>query len=117
MRALLISGRVHSQEWLCYCFIAAWVAHLLFWLGSPTSGEVSEWLKEHAWKACVGETQPWVRIPPSPPFFLFCFHLVCELTLSVYLWCTLPLEERHGISQPSASYFGLRLLLELSNPG
>jgi hypothetical protein len=33
------------------------------------SGEVSERFKEHAWKACVGEIQPWVRIPPSPPFF------------------------------------------------
>jgi hypothetical protein len=33
-----------------------------------TRGEVSERFKEHAWKACVGETQPWVRIPPSPPF-------------------------------------------------
>ena len=32
------------------------------------NGEVSEWFKEHAWKACVGETLPWVRIPPSPPF-------------------------------------------------
>src|ERR1700735_697900 len=31
------------------------------------NGEVSERFKEHAWKACVGETQPWVRIPPSPP--------------------------------------------------
>jgi hypothetical protein len=29
-------------------------------------GEVSERLKEHAWKACVLETVPWVRIPPSP---------------------------------------------------
>ena len=29
---------------------------------------MSEWLKEHAWKACVGETLPWVRIPLSPPF-------------------------------------------------
>ena len=29
-------------------------------------GEVSEWLKEHAWKACELETVPWVRIPPSP---------------------------------------------------
>src|SRR5262245_12185504 len=28
---------------------------------------MSEWLKEHAWKACVGETLPWVRIPLSPP--------------------------------------------------
>jgi hypothetical protein len=34
----------------------------------PRHGEVSERFKEHAWKACVGETQPWVRIPPSPPF-------------------------------------------------
>src|SRR5918993_1491953 len=28
---------------------------------------MSERLKEHAWKACVGETLPWVRIPLSPP--------------------------------------------------
>src|SRR6188508_2084176 len=33
------------------------------------NGEMSEWLKEHAWKACVGETLPWVRIPLSPPKF------------------------------------------------
>src|SRR5205085_2263772 len=32
---------------------------------------MSEWLKEHAWKACVGETLPWVRIPLSPLFRLF----------------------------------------------
>src|SRR5438552_17147962 len=31
---------------------------------------MSEWLKEHAWKACVGETLPWVRIPLSPPDFV-----------------------------------------------
>jgi hypothetical protein len=31
---------------------------------------MSEWLKEHAWKACVGETLPRVRIPLSPPDFL-----------------------------------------------
>ena len=30
-------------------------------------GEVSERLKEHAWKACVLARVPWVRIPPSPP--------------------------------------------------
>ena len=29
-------------------------------------GEVSEWLKEHAWKACVRLRVPRVRIPPSP---------------------------------------------------
>src|SRR5215218_10098676 len=35
---------------------------------------MSEWLKEHAWKACVGETLPWVRIPLSPPipYINFC---------------------------------------------
>src|ERR1700716_3007864 len=32
-----------------------------------TSGEMAEWLKAHAWKACVRETVPWVRIPLSPP--------------------------------------------------
>ena len=36
---------------------------------------MSEWLKEHAWKACVGETLPWVRIPLSPPHF-------CSLALA-----------------------------------
>src|SRR3954465_15627338 len=30
---------------------------------------MSEWLKEHAWKACVGETLPRVQIPLSPPTF------------------------------------------------
>ena len=33
-------------------------------------GEVSERLKELASKASVGEILPWVRIPPSPPYFL-----------------------------------------------
>lgn len=31
------------------------------------AGEMAEWLKAHAWKACVRETVPWVRIPLSPP--------------------------------------------------
>ena len=35
-------------------------------------GEVSEWPKEHAWKACVGVTPPRVRIPPSPPSEFWC---------------------------------------------
>ena len=33
-----------------------------------TFGEMAEWLKAHAWKACVRETVPWVRIPLSPPY-------------------------------------------------
>ena len=28
---------------------------------------MAEWFKAHAWKACIGETLSWVRIPFSPP--------------------------------------------------
>lgn len=46
-------------------------------------GEMTERLKVHAWKACVRETVPRVRIPLSPPFkthrnkrfFYFCFSV------------------------------------------
>ncbi len=31
---------------------------------------MAEWLKAHAWKACLGETLTWVRIPLSPPVSL-----------------------------------------------
>src|SRR4051794_8533668 len=31
------------------------------------AGEMAERLKAHAWKACVRESVPWVRIPLSPP--------------------------------------------------
>ena len=47
------------------------VSHLLAKVASAlqerASGEMAEWLKAHAWKACVRETVPWVRIPLSPP--------------------------------------------------
>ena len=32
-------------------------------------GEVAEWLKAHAWKACKRETVSGVRIPSSPQKF------------------------------------------------
>src|SRR5438132_1094231 len=31
---------------------------------------MAEWLKAHAWKACIGESLSRVRIPVSPPFLL-----------------------------------------------
>src|SRR5579859_1475325 len=34
-------------------------------------GEVAEWLKAHAWKACSLAMATWVRIPPSPPCIVF----------------------------------------------
>src|SRR5450759_4068721 len=30
---------------------------------------MAEWLKAHAWKACLLERVTWVRIPLSPPYF------------------------------------------------
>ena len=45
-------------------------------------GEVAEWLKAHAWKACKGATLSWVRIPFSPPSkrLLFTGHILEFLT-------------------------------------
>ena len=40
------------------------------YLGIVIKGEVAEWLKAHAWKACIGVTLSWVRIPFSPPYFV-----------------------------------------------
>src|SRR5258708_29376156 len=49
-------------------------------------GEMAEWLKAHAWKACLGETLTWVRIPLSPPEFyrLFTFN---RLQNQLPSWC------------------------------
>jgi hypothetical protein len=33
----------------------------------PGSGGMAEWLKAHAWKACIRATVSWVRIPLPPP--------------------------------------------------
>ena len=38
-------------------------------------GEVQEWLNWQHWKCCVWGTVPWVRIPPSPPGYIFDFRL------------------------------------------
>ena len=38
-----------------------------FWAQEEDSkGEVAEWLKAHAWKACIRATVSGVRIPSSP---------------------------------------------------
>src|ERR1700746_3084085 len=47
---------------------AAPLAKIVTPLQERASGEMAEWLKAHAWKACVRETVPWVRIPLSPPY-------------------------------------------------
>ena len=42
-------------------------------------GEVAEWLKAHAWKACKGETLSWVRIPFSPPISFINFKDITKI--------------------------------------
>lgn len=59
-------------------------------------GELSEWLKEHAWKACIRETVSRVRIPHSPPlknqppvrllFYYFSGGLQCSVLRNESLW-------------------------------
>jgi hypothetical protein len=65
-------------------------------------GEVAEWLKALAWKACIRETVSRVRIPPSPPPSLLSFRekfLRNELDISAgYSICALASEEESAIS-------------------
>ncbi len=42
--------------------------------GQRRYGGMAEWLKAHAWKACLRETVTWVRIPLPPPRSL-CVHV------------------------------------------
>ncbi len=39
---------------------------------------MAEWLKAHAWKACLGETLTWVRIPLSPPLKSISYANFCS---------------------------------------
>src|SRR5205814_1177091 len=43
------------------------------------AGEMAEWLKAHAWKACLLERVTWVRIPLSPPAFYPHKHWRCDV--------------------------------------
>ena len=49
-----------------------------------SAGEMAEWLKAHAWKACLGETLTWVRIPLSPPSSLNCREFLPFIPLGIH---------------------------------
>src|SRR5258707_3093313 len=77
------NGRVHLQNPSCPFKRVA-------------SGEMAEWLKAHAWKACVRETVPWVRIPLSPPPF----------ALAGFGWQATLLDGAKGVSRSSSRSAG-----------
>ena len=52
-------------------------------------GEVAEWLKAHAWKACKGVTLSRVRIPLSPPLILKIFIIIISFSTTTNIIETL----------------------------
>lgn len=54
------------------------------WAARGPCGGVAEWLKAHAWKACIGATLSGVRIPlPPPNFFPENSRLPCRIHFSL----------------------------------
>ena len=57
-------------------FIKLKIHHFVFL--KMIDGEVAEWLKAHAWKACKGAILSWVRIPFSPPLNYLSISTIIE---------------------------------------
>src|SRR5207245_2948375 len=57
---------------------------------------MAEWLKAHAWKACIRETVSWVRIPLPPPrtklliYLIFVSSRSCESLRTFRAFARLP---------------------------
>ena len=64
-----------------------------------SAGEVAEWLKALAWKACIRETVSRVRIPPSPPRL----HLFQQVTIGSEPPTPASPRRENEISRPSSS--------------
>jgi hypothetical protein len=48
---------------------------------------MAEWFKAHAWRACIGETLSWVRIPLSPPLIFYeQFYCLENINLSLIIY-------------------------------
>src|SRR3546814_7775638 len=68
------------------------------WTLAPRSaGGMAEWLKAHAWKACLRETATWVRIPLPPPASQIprkIKHLSRALAIAPGIMCRSPASHR-----------------------
>src|SRR5215208_6725226 len=86
--------------------LTAWLSS---WKWLILNGEMAEWFKAHAWKACVRETVPRVRIPLSPPTLLAGGERRLAARAGVPV-AMLPPAARHGRPNPSGVRHRLRLL-------
>ncbi len=75
-----------------------------------SNGEMAEWLKAHAWKACAGETLPRVRIPLSGSL-----HARAGLRLALRLARPRP-SRRHRLARPALAT-GCRAVPGAGGPG
>ena len=87
--ALLVFEICDLQSEISLCLLPSYLISALCYTALVGHGEVSEWLKEHAWKACLGETPTWVRIPPSPPAYPLVAQSHIRVGFVVYLKCPL----------------------------
>ena len=62
-------------------------------------GEVAEWLKAHAWKACKRETVSGVRIPSSPHNKLknYCLPMIYKVFIFYVVRFVVVLELKHSL--------------------
>jgi hypothetical protein len=80
----------------------------------PLPGGMAEWLKAHAWKACIRATVSWVRIPLPPPA-----SMRRRSPVTLVLQVDVDVGERVAVGAeflPLSSYFleaGLYPLLEI----
>ena len=68
------------------------------------NGEVAEWLKAHAWKACKRETVSGVRIPSSPHNKLInhCLSIIYKGFLFYVVRFVVVLELKHRVYSSSS---------------
>src|ERR1700741_3375854 len=59
--------RIEKHDGIRGCFADLTTSLRVVPSQSIYAGEMAEWLKAHAWKACLLERVTWVRIPLSPP--------------------------------------------------
>src|SRR5713101_4462168 len=77
------------------------------------------WRNGRRWglKIPCPEEDVWVRLPPRAPTLLIESESVNAARTSVYLWCTLRLQENEWVLAPCVCQIGFQLFLPRAHPG